>query len=127
MHRTHPRRALATAALSVLAMVAALAPIGFLAGSAGATAQPAVGYSGNTTAGTIVLKKGDATYERTITNPTSSITATVDDTNGAFSASTTFQPTFTPNQAGPFGLVVYIKAEIIQSAPFTGTIDEAGN
>lgn len=96
---------------------------GFFVGRAAAAP---ISYTANATSGQFVLKNGDPTYERTIANPTATINATVDDTTGTASASSTFQPTFTPNQAGPFGLVIYIKAEILQVSPFTGTVSSTG-
>jgi len=80
-------------------------------------------YSGNSTSGSIVLKKGDATYERTLANPTVSINGSVDDVTGAFTASTTFAPNYTDVFVGPFNLKLYVATSISQITPITGTID----
>src|SRR6478735_8731023 len=92
----------------------------------GAASAAPISYNASATSGQFILKKGDPTYQQIINNPTVALTSTVDDTTGAISASGAFQPSFTPNQAGPFGLVLYIKAEIIQQTAFNGTLASDG-
>jgi hypothetical protein len=116
-----PPRRHRVAAIAVIAAALAL----LLAGAPSAGALAPIAYNATSTSGSIVLKKGDVTNERTIVNPAATLSSTVDP-SGSFVANGTFAPSFTPNQSGPFGIVIYIKAEIIQSTPFTGTIVSSG-
>ncbi|QXC59304.1 LPXTG cell wall anchor domain-containing protein [Aquihabitans sp. G128] len=111
------RAALAAAAVAVAATAAASS---LLVPTADAATNA---YAGTTTSGSIVLKQGDATNERTFANPAVTIDGTVDDVTGALSATTTFAPSYTDVFTGPFNLKLYVAASITQVTPVTGTVD----
>lgn len=87
-----------------------------------ASADP-VTFTGSLTSGTLTIKAGDADYERILAGMQGGIVMNTDDAGGAVSASTTFDPIITENFAGPFGLVLFLKAELAQTGPATGTYD----
>jgi hypothetical protein len=101
--------------------------LGFLPGLAATPASAApITYDVAASSGQFTLKKGDPNYERIIANPSATLSGSIDDTTGAITANATVAPSYTANQAAPFGLVVYIKADVIQQAPFTGYADASG-
>lgn len=123
MTRTQtPRRAAALAVamtlLTSVGLVTALAP------SAGATTLQ---YSGSSTgtASTLTLHRGDS-YERVL-HPTGTITATLDDTNHTVTGGTVaFDPSYTDTFVGPFSLNLYVRTDLEQIGPASGSATDSG-
>lgn len=116
--RRHATRALGLA----VALVAGLC----IVPASGPASAGTIQFNSIATSGQFVLKKGDPSYQQILSNPTGTLTSSVDDQTGAITASTTFAPSYTVNQLGPFNFILYIKADIIQSTPFTGTVSPNG-
>jgi hypothetical protein len=120
-HRASRRRRFAacTAAAVVAGIFAAAGPT-----PAGADAYD---YSGSVSEGLITLKAGDPTYQRTLVDPGATLKASYDDATGAFTGNTTFATAYTPTFSGPFGLQLYVGADLSQIAPVTGTVNTSTN
>ncbi|MBI2708329.1 MAG: hypothetical protein HYX34_01340 [Actinobacteria bacterium] len=113
-----PRRRRAAALLFATSMLAAT--VAALLGSpAGATTITYVGRTSGTQS-TVTTNRGSQ-FERVI-NPEGTITAVLDDTAGTLvSATTSFAPAFTPTFTGPFGLLLYVRADLEQLGSSSGT------
>lgn len=117
------RRAVSVAvATALLAMTTVLATFG--SAPAGATTLTYVGSTSGTQS-TVTIHKGDK-FERVI-HPSGNVTATLDDTaKKVTSANVTFAPAYTDTFTGPFGILVYVKTDLTQVGPATGTATPVG-
>ncbi len=120
-----PKSIRRTVAGAIGAVAVALAATALVATTAAAVPQA---FTANATSGTISLATGSAN-ERVITNPTVSASGTYDPDTGALSATTVWEPAYTPTfEIDFFGpLYLYVGAQITQIGPATTVLDGAGN